>query len=299
VTFRVERHGDATAFLGRAGEWLLRREAENNLILGIAAVLAAGYHAFEPPIYLATVEGEEGLVGCAWRTPPFKAGLTRMPPEAGAAVAADMADLYHELPAVLGEEEAASAFAGAWAALRGVGVRPGMRQRIHELVEVRPPAHLPPGNPRWAGADDHERVVAWWKAFRREAGVSVGLDPDATVARRIEAGDLRLWDDGGAVSLAGVSARTRRGVRIGPVYTPPDERRQGYATALVADLSQEMLDRGRVLCFLYTDLANPTSNAIYAAVGYRPVCDVVDFELVARRPGESAGPDGSMETEGR
>lgn len=299
MTPRVVRHGDAGAFLGRAGAWLARREAENNLILGLAAVLATGDHPYRPPIYLATVEGEGELLGCAWRTPPFKAGLTRMPPEAGAAVAVDMADVYDELPAVLGEEAAASAFARAWATLRGVAVRPGMRQRIHELVEVRHPARRPPGRPRWAGKGDHEVVVAWWRAFQSEVGLPVGLDPGATVARRIEAGDLRLWDDGRAVSLAGVSARTPRGVRVGPVYTPPDARGRGYATALVADLSQRLLDRGREICFLYTDLANPTSNSIYRAVGYRPVCDVVDFEFAETRPGEPVEGDESTETEGR
>jgi GNAT superfamily N-acetyltransferase len=45
--------------------------------------------------------------------------------------------------------------------------------------------------------------------------------------------------------------------RIAPVYTPPQARGRGYATALVADLSQALLDRGRQGLFLITDLANP------------------------------------------
>jgi predicted GNAT family acetyltransferase len=35
-----------------------------------------------------------------------------------------------------------------------------------------------------------------------------------------------------------------------------------------------LLSRGHRLCFLFTDLANPTSNGIYQRVGNEPVCDV-------------------------
>jgi len=51
------------------------------------------------------------------------------------------------------------------------------------------------------------------------------------------------------------------------------ELRQGYASALVARLSQHLLDLGYQFINLFTDLQNPTSNAIYQKIGYRPVCD--------------------------
>ena len=38
-------------------------------------------------------------------------------------------------------------------------------------------------------------------------------------------------------------------------------------------MSQKLLGEGRKFCFLYTDLANPTSNAIYQRLGYQPVSD--------------------------
>src|SRR5205823_10825158 len=93
---------------------------------------------------------------------------------------------------------------------------------------------------------------------------------------------LVLWDDGGPTSVAGFGGATPNGIRIGPVYTPPELRRRGYASALVAALSQRMLDQGRRLCFLYTDLSNPTSNRIYRAIGYEPVCDSKEYRFAAR-----------------
>ena len=85
-----------------------------------------------------------------------------------------------------------------------------------------------------------------------------------------------MWEVGGqVVSLSGFGGPTPNGIRIGPVYTPPEHRGRGYATTLVADLSRHQLTGGRRLCFLHTDLANLTSNAIYVRIGYRRVCDSV------------------------
>jgi predicted GNAT family acetyltransferase len=64
--------------------------------------------------------------------------------------------------------------------------------------------------------------------------------------------------------------------RVGPVYTPPELRGRGYAGALTAHVSRRILDAGERAC-LYTDLANPTSNKIYAAIGYEPVADFVEY----------------------
>jgi predicted GNAT family acetyltransferase len=87
-------------------------------------------------------------------------------------------------------------------------------------------------------------------------------------------GGLVLWEDGDPVSLAGFGGLTPNGIRIGPVYTPPELRGRGYASALTAELTQRLLDGGRRFCFLFTDLANPTSNSVYQRIGYRAVSDV-------------------------
>jgi hypothetical protein len=89
-----------------------------------------------------------------------------------------------------------------------------------------------------------------------------------------------LWDDEGAVSVAASGGPTPNGIRIGPVYTPPELRRRGYASAVTAATSQAELDRGRRFIFLFTDLSNPTSNKIYQQIGYEPVIDVDQLTFV-------------------
>jgi predicted GNAT family acetyltransferase len=92
---------------------------------------------------------------------------------------------------------------------------------------------------------------------------------------------LYLWEDplGTPVCLVATGGRTPNGIRIGPVYTPPGRRGRGYASALTAAVSTVRLGSGARVCFLYTDLANPTSNRIYQNVGYEPVCDAAEFRF--------------------
>ena len=68
-------------------------------------------------------------------------------------------------------------------------------------------------------------------------------------------------------------------MRIGVVYTPPEHRRRG-SDRLVWARRGDATPRPLV-CFLFTDLANPVSNAIYLKVGYRPVTDFEEIDFAA------------------
>jgi predicted GNAT family acetyltransferase len=82
--------------------------------------------------------------------------------------------------------------------------------------------------------------------------------------------------------MAGYTGPTPHGIRIGPVYTPPELRGRGYASALVAQMSQALLDAGRSFCFLFTNLANPTANHIYEEIGYQTVVDVDVYRFTSQ-----------------
>jgi predicted GNAT family acetyltransferase len=161
-----------------------------------------------------------------------------------------------------------------------------MEMRIFQLERVIPPIDVP-GRFRPATVDDSDLVAAWSVAFVRES-LGDAADP-ATVERSVVAGieerRLFVWEDLLPVSMAAWVGPTPNGVRINYVYTPPELRGRGYASACVAALSQNRLDSGRRFCFLYTDLANPTSNSIYRKIGYEPVADVSAFNF-SYPPGE-------------
>jgi predicted GNAT family acetyltransferase len=285
--FQVRRFESPEAFRARAQDWLLEREAEHNLILGVVEQLISDDHDYLAPVYLATIEEAGSVVGCAFRTPPHKLCITRMPEPAAAALVKDVGEVFDVLPAVIGSEPAASAVARAWSALRGGEFHAAMGMRIHALERVVHPDPPPPGRFRLAHAGDLGVLEDWHLGFERDTHIPLVSDPDR-IRRRVESGGLGVWEDGGLRSMAAAVSPTRGTIRIGGVYTPPASRGRGYGSAVTAALSQLSLDRGHRLCVLYTDLANPTSNKIYRALGYEPVCDVVDLEI--RTPGAPGSP---------
>lgn len=144
------------------------------------------------------------------------------------------------------------------------------------METLRPPEGVG-GQLRPATVADHDLLVRWVEAFNREAlGDEDRWDATRWVedALRSSSRGVFLWENREPVALVAHGGPTPHGMRIGPVYTPPEHRRQGYASAATAAVSQRLLDNGRRFCFLYTDLTNPTSNHIYQAIGFQPVCDV-------------------------
>jgi len=140
------------------------------------------------------------------------------------------------------------------------------------------PTALPPGSLRKATEADLPLAREWVDAFVRDVGLSVPV-PD--MAQRLVArGLLFFWIDAGReCAMVSSSRETPTGRAINMVYTPPQFRRSGYATAAVATLSDALLKSGLRFCCLYTDLANPTSNSIYAKIGYRPIRDDVEIDF--------------------
>lgn len=278
MTYELVRHAGPGDFLQRAESWLLASEAEHNLHLSLAYVRRdAG--ATGADVLFGTVEQDGDLVGCVIRTPPHKVLITSMPPEAAPDIVGPVAELYDEIPAVLGQADSAVAVASAWTALKGGGWETGMQQRIYRLDQVEPVRPVP-GAMRLATMDDLELLTDWGTGFARDAGHAFLLAREQ-VNRMIERQDPHIWQDESPASMAVAQGATPNGCRVGYVYTPPELRGRGYASALVARLSQRMLDSGMTFCVLYTDLGNPTPNAIYQRIGYNAICDVRDIDIVS------------------
>jgi hypothetical protein len=172
--------------------------------------------------------------------------------------------------------------ADRWVARHGGSWRTLMEERVYALQGVISPRPAR-GRMRDAHQSDGELLAAWLDDFAREAMPAREARLMLRTIAEWERGHRRfwLWEYGGVpVSLVGGGSPTPHGVRIGPVYTPPEHRGSGYASNLTACVSQQLLDEGRQFCFLYTDLANPTSNRIYQDIGYRPVTDALMVAFV-------------------
>jgi len=272
----VVQLADAREFLEQAGPLLLADEARHNLILGLAGTVRDHPEVYRDHAFWLVLDRGRPAAA-ALRTRPFNLVLAR-----GSAPGVDLLarSLDEPLPGVVGAVPEVDRFVAA----RGARAEPRARQGIYALTAVVAP-EAPSGRPRAARRDDRPLLLEWWTAFAVEALDE--LEPDADrIARNVDHkldesdGGIAVWEDSGSpVSAVGFGSPTPTGIRIGPVYTPPQLRGRGYASALTAHVSADQLARGRRFCFLYTDLANPTSNKIYAAIGYERVCESVEYRL--------------------
>jgi GNAT superfamily N-acetyltransferase len=212
-----------------------------------------------------------------------------MPDEAALALARAIHDRGESVGGLNGSLPAAGVMAAELARLQGDRVEVAQHTRLFELGELITPPGVP-GSLRTATLDDFDLAKDWVDRFMIDADEQAGRDPAAhgreeiapeDLRKRIERGTYWFWIDetGERVHLTGANPPAFGVARIGPVYTPPEQRRKGYAGAAVAAVSRILLEQGARVC-LYTDQANPTSNGVYVALGYRPVVDQVNLRIV-------------------
>lgn len=150
---------------------------------------------------------------------------------------------------------------------------------MHILEQVSGPPRPAHGRLRPAAEPDRALLVEWMEAFYLEAGIVAAGQGATMVEAGLARGGLHIWEDDGPASFVGVNPAVGGIARVGPVYTPPARRGRGYASSAVAAVSRRALDCGASRCMLLTDLANPTSNRIYASLGYRRFASFEEHEL--------------------
>ncbi len=282
---QVTRHTDPAAFLAEVSSWLEESEARNNLVLGILGTLVS-HPAVYDTFHLWSVRERGSLAGVALVTPPYRPVLAdAASPGAVADLAAAIGEDLTAIGGILGNHPTVDWFLDEWHARTGAepALVTGQGVFVLDTVEDVP---RPEGHARPAADVDADVLARWVADFHAEALPDHSSDADWSrrfVALRLS-GDpafgARVWEvDGRLVSMSTHGSPTRNGIRISAVYTPPELRGRGYATALVADHSRAMLDAGYRLCMLNTDLANPTSNEIYRRIGYRKVAESADYRF--------------------
>lgn len=276
----LQVYAQPAEFMAAVQASLERDEVANNLMLGTGLRLLEDANAYGTPPFLAAVRGAGTVTLAAIMTPPHALQVCELA-EGSHGVIPEVARELHgrELPVsgVLATEPVARAFAEVWCALTGHIHRIANRLRAHQLTVLSHPVYSP-GSLRVASEGDTPLVTDWMRAFQQEADLFRPLDEAAIVKRAhaaVNESRAYFWEDGKPVSMALRVRATRHAECIGGVYTPPEFRKHGYASSCVARLSQLILDSGKRFSCLYTDLANPTSNKIYAAMGYVPVRDLV------------------------
>lgn len=286
---QFKRYTDVHAFYQDTFDVLMRHEAQNLIPLGnlIMGHEGSDLTDWRDPAnwFMATVSDDRGIQLTALMTPPHNITLyatgNLINPEAITCLIDGLED--REVPGVITEKRLAEHFAKAYTARKGMTYSTTMDQRIYELVAVNPDLQQV-GNIRLVDEKDLYFFPYWVEAFYAAGSygkTEMAIPQEAEhYLYRIASKKIYLLEDNGIpVSMAGFTRELPTAIGVAYVYTPPYFRRKGYATSIVAQISQLALDQGYKKCVLYTDLANPTSNSIYQKIGYRPVCDSLQLQF--------------------
>lgn len=278
---------DVAEFRRVADPYLAADPARNTVLLTVSesvrrdgAVGVAGTAASARFGWWRESEGAP-VTGAFVQTPPRPPSLGPMDTRAARELARVLRASGPPVPGVRGEKESATAFAqeltggadGRW---------DSQGMRLFRLGDLTPQLPAPAGRARLAGAGDVPLAVEWMDAFAADIGEPAGTDHTAATVRRIEDGRLLFWESapGVPVSMAGRTPLVAGQIRVAPVYTPPRLRGRGYAAAVTAAVSGAAREAGADEVLLFTDTANPTTNALYPRLGYRPVAEYVSLDFL-------------------
>ncbi len=262
---------DVEDYAERTSSLLMSSPAEYTVPLTVLEAVRGGHRWSDEPMLFGWYEDGGDVCGAVFRTPPFELLLAVVPEEATAELVAVLRAAGTSVPGVNGDVGGAGRFAEAWTAATGERGTTTLALDLYELGMLRRPEPPPAGRGRAAGDEDLEIAVRWYTAFQEETPTP-STDVLPLVRERLDDRRLWLWEDGTGVP-ASLAARTPAlaGVaRIAPVYTPPEHRRRGYATAVTAACAADALARDAERVVLYTDLADPSANAMYQRIGFRP-----------------------------
>ncbi len=283
---KITTYRQVDAFLAKMHTALERDEALNSLMYGIALRVKRFPDWLKTPPYLATVDNDQGLVLAGTMTPPHRLILFANRDDYQDALeplAHNLIADHWNVPGATGPNRIAQDFAAIWSKLTGASYKPGIQMGVYELRKVISPVPVS-GKMRLATKAEIGLIAQWMQRFQTEA-LGGEMPPETAhemAAAQIDEGNIYIWQDGQPVSMAAKARPTVNGITVNYVYTPPELRGKGYASACVATLSQSLLDAGYTFCTLFTDLANPTSNSIYQKIGYHRIGEFNEYIFASK-----------------
>ncbi len=286
MNMEVKFYEDINEFYELVFEFLVKREAENNLLFSILNTIKVNplRYGEDKPILITVNEFDE-IKLIALRTPPYNLLLSFTDTlHSVTSLTKELLKRDMDLPGMLGFKAGAKEFTELWCENKSLKFKLIRNERIFKLQKV---AKETLGNKQYVVGDKSNQnlILKWAREFMLEALPDMDEYHLTRTQKAIEEEINKdkiflLIEKGEVVSMARKSGKTPNGNLVNFVYTPPYLRNRGYATECVANLSQSLLEEGNKFCFLFTDLMNPTSNSIYQKIGYRPVIDVDEYKFL-------------------
>ena len=279
IKTRIELLSGTEQFLSLLRPVFLKKEAEYSLLLGLAALRREITEKPDSFRYIAIYEGDE-LVGGSLVSEKNMV-VSQIPGPHLVPLAKFLLDNQIKIAGIVGPPATCEIFVKVWKKLSGLNYKLAVNQKIYQLEEVIMP--LKQSGQQMLAQESHAGLVGQWlHEFNCEAIPHEPTSVEKTTElafQKIKKGEVYLWqnDESEIVAMNFVGRPTDNGMSVTGVYTPKNFRGKGFASALVAKTSEQMLQSGRKFCVLYTDSSNSTSNKIYQKIGFKEVATSKHF----------------------
>ena len=278
LLLKLVTYEDAKSFLGRCENWLLERSDIHNTMYSAAVLVARESPLFTGPYWFGSIEGNNGdIVACGTHNLPNGLTLSETPANMLEKVHRSCVDAVGVPHLIRAPQVTANWLAERICNGSDVGNRLQARWLTYRLDHVVWPEKKAPGRLRKGTTKEESLIAEWGRAFGEEEPAPV--DVSEFMRQKLYAGELFIWDDDGAKTLLTLSGRVGRGIRISGVYTSPEFRCRGYASAGVAALSDAELSNGRRFVVLNVTEGNPAAR-LYQRLGFRLIGSSDCFQIV-------------------
>jgi len=262
LTFESAEH-----FLGRCESWLLERSDIHNIIYSAATLIAGESPVFTGPYWFGAIESDNGdIIACGSHNLPDGLCISETPESMLDAVHRSVIDAVGVPHRIMAPENTSNWLAEQLSDSNDACGRFQARWHTYRLDNLIWPVKDVPGGLRKGRIEEEDLVAKWGRAFGDEQPAPV--DVSDFMLRKLSEGDLYVWDDAGAKTILSLSGRVGKGIRISGVYTPPEFRGCGYASAAVAALSHAKLSNSRDFVVLNVTDGSP-AEGLYQRLGYR------------------------------
>lgn len=239
----------------------------------------------EGSLYYRVVNGHGETIAVAFCTPGHKFRTEHCEQGAVELLAHAAHQDVPELPGVSGVVPQARLIVERVARLRGQRVEPGVVMVLYRLTTLIDPSNAP-GAARRATESDAPFLRKCAAGFAEE--VHLDETPEQileSLMRTVRSepgseGAVYLWEvDGEPVSSATHRRQSADSARISFVFTPKDQRGNGYAAHATAAAVRGAQAHGASVITLFAESHNATSNRVYQRLGFEEVIRQQEFSL--------------------
>lgn len=280
-------HQNIQSFLNTNEELLLKQESFHNLLLGLAYNIRDQNPELIKPLYYS-ITVDDKVVACALRSTSDKPLIvTEMPYHAVDLLIENIINNQIELVAVIGEENTSTYFKNQWIKIKNINFKINIHLGVYECFKVEFPEVIL-GELIQANVEHKIILQEYIKGFNQDCfpeNPMTDEDIEKLMNRHLANKSIFLLKNKSneLVSMVANSRSTINGGTISLVYTPSKLRGIGYASSAVALLSEKIIFNGKKVVNLFTDLTNPTSNAIYQKIGFKKIGQNIHYDFIENK----------------